>query len=146
MGLFSRKREPKLEMADYEPLDISDRDEATDRLAEAFWNEPLQVRNEFANSLLAWAEREDPDAYEAMKRLVLATEYALCVKEWTRKDPDMDSDLAAAKLEVFVVGMVQDMTDGEADGSNYHVYLNADIPIIVRKLYTRLFEAHQEKS
>lgn len=145
MGLFSRRKEPasSAQMAGYRPLDIANREDAARRLADTFWNEPLQVRNEFANGLLAWAETQGVEDFDLMKTLVLDTEYAMCVKEWTRKDPTMDGDLAAAKLQVLMLEMVRATAEPKANGDNYHASLGADIPLIVRSAFENLYEAHQ---
>jgi hypothetical protein len=130
-------------MAGHQPLHIANQEEVAKRLSDTFWHEPLQVRNEFANGLLAWAELQDEETYDVVKRLVIDTEYALSIKEWTRKDPSMDKELALAKLAALTVELVRTTADPSVDGTNYHECLGPDIPIIIRQAFDSLYEGHQ---
>ena len=138
MGLFSpnRRRKP-LQMARYQPLEVGDRDEAMGRVAEVFWSEPVEARNEFANRVLAWGELQDASTFEAMKRLVVETESAVRVEGWRREDPEVEVDVALAELRDLLLEMVRAVAAPRATASNYHTHLGPDIPLIVGEVFVR---------
>ena len=138
MGLFPSKRRRKLQMANYEPLVVDDRDEAMGRAAETFWSEPIEERNQFANRLLAWAELEGVQTLNAMKRLVVDTECAVRVEEWRRQDPDVEPDEALEDLRQLLLEMVRAVAAPRANASNYHSHLGPDIPLIIGEVFERL--------
>ena len=136
MGLFSFKR--RRQMAKYEPLGVDDRDEAMGRVAEVFWSEPVEERNQFANRLLAWAELDDAQTLASMKRLVVDTESAVRVEDWRREDPSVETESALEDLRNLLVEMVRAVAAPRANASNYHTHLGPDIPLIIGEVFERL--------
>jgi hypothetical protein len=134
-GMFKRKDR----MGEYAPLIDPSYDEITERLARNQFDVPVNERNDYANALLAWAERMGPEEFAKWRSLVVQSEIGICARDWTARSED-DTETAVARITMVVDHFVREVNRGRRV-KNYEDGLWANIPSVINAMYRSLVDS-----
>jgi hypothetical protein len=144
MALFQKK----LKMAGFTPLADPSQDAIVKQLAEwPFGTVSLEARDDYANSLLAWAEGVGPAEFNKWRGIIVDTEVSIAAKAWHLRYPDDDLETSRIRIQATILSFFEIKFRRPAKAwEDVYPMFETHIPNVVVEFYGVLVQSRDKQS